>query len=213
MKGSNILWTGLVLLSLTLAGCNEHQETSESEGSSEQMDTDRTAKNMNPGSHVDPKNHTDPNLTGGGRIGDDTMTPSRSIVDNATSNKKLTTFVSLLKNANMVKALSGTGPYTVFAPTEDAFKALPGGTLEDLMKAENRQRLEEIINHHLVSGQLAIADLQDGAILKTAGGQQLKVSKKDGKVMINGALIEEPDGMSSNGVLHAIDKVLMPEKQ
>ncbi|WP_018477176.1 fasciclin domain-containing protein [Pontibacter roseus] len=208
MKAKNIFFTGLALMGLSLMSCADHEESSQSEGSTEYIDEDKAARNMAPPSHVDQKNDAEP--VGGGRVGDDTMTPSRNIVENATNNQNMVTFVSMLKSADMVGTLNGTGPYTLFAPNEAAFKALPGGRLEDLMKDENRQQLEQLLNNHLVAGKLAIADLQDGAMLKTVSGQQLKVSKKDGQVMVNGALIEEPDLMSSNGVLHGINKVLMP---
>ena len=213
MKGTNLLLTGLLLLGLSIAGCDlrRDNETNKEMGSTDRIEADERTRNVNPGSHVDPKDQVDPSKTGGGRIGDDKTVPSRNIVENATANKNLTTFISLVKNANMVNALNGTGPYTVFAPTEEAFQALPEGTLKDLMKTENRQRLEQLINNHLVAGKLTVADLQDGAMLKTTGGQQLKVSKQGNKVTLNGVEVTEADIMSSNGVLHAVNKVLMPQ--
>jgi len=209
MKGTNLLLTGLLLLALSMAGCDlrRDNETNKEMGSTDRIESDERTRNVNPGSHVDPKDHH----TGGGRIGEDTTVPSHNIVENATINKHMTTFVSLVKNANMVDALNGTGPYTVFAPTEEAFEALPGGTLKDLMKTENRQRLQQLINNHLIAGKLTVADLQDGAMLKTAGGQHLKVSKQGNKVTLNGAEITEADILCKNGVLHAVNKVLMPE--
>ncbi|MFD2248180.1 fasciclin domain-containing protein [Pontibacter ruber] len=213
MKRINLIAGGLVLLLGTTAiSCSDKDQRQESPLTEESTDaTSREgARNINPASHVDPKDQTDPSLTGSGDVGDDTMVPSNNIVNNATTSKQLATFTSALKQANLVETLNGTGPYTVFAPTDEAFKALPEGALEDLMKPENKQRLVEVLNNHIVTGKLAAADMQDGAILKTSAGQQLKVSKKGDKVMVNGASVVEADGMSSNGVLHTIDKVLMP---
>lgn len=113
----------------------------------------------------------------------------------------------------MVNNLSGTGPYTVFAPTEEAFEALPDDTLASLKRLENRERLQEILNNHIIAGKLTTNDLQDGSLLKTTAGHQLTVSKRDGQIRINGALIVKPDEMSSNGVLHIIDKVLLVEEE
>ena len=212
MKGTNLVLTGLLVLGLSIAGCDlrRDNETNKEMGSTDRIESDERTRNVNPGSHVDSKDQAS-HKTPRGRIGEDTTVPSHNIVENATINKHMTTFVSLVKNADMVDALNGTGPYTVFAPTEEAFDALPGGTLKDLMKPENRQRLQQLINNHLVSGKLTVADLQDGAMLKTAGGQQLKVSKQGNQVTLNGAQITEADILCKNGVLHAVNKVLMPE--
>lgn len=138
---------------------------------------------------------------------------SRKLLDNAGADGNLITFSSLIRTANLRENLSGTGPYTLLAPTEAAFNALPDSVRESLTAPENRAQLEQLLNNHIIAGKLTTNDLQDGAILKTAAGHQLKVSKQNGQVRINSALVEDPDGMSSNGVLHTIDKVLMPLEQ
>lgn len=146
-------------------------------------------------------------------IGGYEMMPSQSIVENITSAPTLTTLASVLRKAELVRNLSGTGPYTVFAPTNEAFEALPGGTIEDLMKPENRQRLVDILNNHIVAGRLTAEQLQQGAMLKTVGGNQLRVEKQGEKVMVNGAEVVEPNNRSQNGVIHVVSKVLTPQEK
>ena len=144
-------------------------------------------------------------------IGGHEMMPSQNIVENITSAPTLTTMASVLRRADMVTTLSGTGPYTVFAPTNEAFEGLPENTLEDLLKPENRQRLRDILSNHVVTGSLSAEQLQDGAMLKTVGGGQLKVSKRGNQVMVNGAEVQMPNNRSQNGIIHVVNKVLTPE--
>lgn len=206
MKGLPILIAVIVLFSFTIMSCDQRQGAdNQTEGESTELSQNKTIAKPD-------RLLVDPGTTAQANPGDGdaAMVSSRNIVDNAAMDKELTTFVSLLRSANMVSNLSGTGPYTVFAPSEAGFKALPGSTLKDLMKPDNQARLREILNNHIISGKLAIDDLQDGTILKTAAGEQVKVSKRDGQVMINGALILESDAMSKNGVLHTINKLLLP---
>jgi uncharacterized surface protein with fasciclin (FAS1) repeats len=148
----------------------------------------------------------------GPRIGGNEMLPSQKIVENVSSNNDLSVLAGALKQAELVKTLNGTGPYTVFAPDNSAFESLPNGTLEDLMQPKNKQRLTEILNNHVVAGKLTAADLTDGATLKTASGEQLSVTKKGNDVMVNGAKVSQADVESSNGVVHIIDKVLVTEQ-
>lgn len=209
MKGIPIAIAVIVLFGFSVTSCDQRQ------GADNQTDADGTELSQNKTTTQPDRQLSEPATTTQANPGDGdaAMESSRNIVDNAATDKELTTFVSLLRTANMVSNLSGTGPYTVFAPSEAGFKALPGSTLEDLMKPENRDKLREILNNHIISGKLAIDDLQDGTILKTAAGQQLKVSKRDGQVMINGAMIEDSDAMSKNGVLHTINKLLLPAEE
>ncbi len=138
------------------------------------------------------------------------MLPSKSILENVAANPKLSVLASILRKTDLMKDLTGTGPYTIFAPTNDAFNALPAGTIADLMKPENKARLVAILKNHVVAGKTSAADLQDGNTLRTMADAHLQVQKKLDEVMISGAEIEKPDNMSTNGVIHVINKVLLP---
>ncbi len=144
-------------------------------------------------------------------VGGANMVASKNIVENALNSADHTTLVAAVKEAGLVETLSGTGPFTVFAPTNEAFDALPKGTVETLLKPENKKKLTTILTYHVVPGMIKAADLKDGQKLKTVQGEDLMVSVKDGKVMINGATVTIADAVSSNGVTHIIDKVLMPK--
>ena len=202
------LTTGLLVFFLGAAAlsCSDKDQRKESPLAQGATFTQGSTTASNAGA----RDHLDTALTGTGAGGDDTMVPSNNLVANAMASQQLTIFTSLLKQADLENTLNGTGPYTVFAPTDEAFRALPEGAIEDLMKPENKQRLVEVLHNHIVTGKLAAADMQDGALLKTSGGQQLKVSKQGEKMMVNGATVVKADGRSHNGVLHTVDKVLMP---
>lgn len=122
-----------------------------------------------------------------------------------------TTLVAAVTAAGLVETLSGTGAFTVFAPTNAAFAALPAGTVENLLKPERKEMLTGILTSHVVAGNVMAADLTEGQIVKTLNGQDLKVSVKEGKVMINGANVTTADLAGSNGVVHILDAVLLPE--
>jgi uncharacterized surface protein with fasciclin (FAS1) repeats len=143
-------------------------------------------------------------------VGGAMMVPSKNIVENAANANNVTTLVAAVKAADLVGTLSGPGPFTVFAPTDDAFKKLPAGTVENLVKPENKEKLTKILTYHVVPGTMTAADLKDGQTLKTVNGAELKVTVKDGAVMINGAKVAIADVISSNGVTHVIEEVLMP---
>jgi uncharacterized surface protein with fasciclin (FAS1) repeats len=145
-------------------------------------------------------------------VGGAMMTPDKDIVDNAANSKDHTTVVAAVKAAGLVETLKGAGPFTVFAPTNAAFEALPAGTVEGLLKPENKQKLTTVLTYHVVPGALKAADMKDGQELTTVEGEKLKVSVKDGQVMVGGATVTIPDVVSSNGVTHVIDKVLLPAK-
>ncbi|WP_354355518.1 fasciclin domain-containing protein [Pedobacter sp. UYP30] len=147
----------------------------------------------------------------GVEVGGAMMVPSKNIVENAVNSKDHTTLVAAVKAAGLVETLSGKGPFTVFAPTNEAFDKVPKATLENLMKPAMKADLTKILTYHVVSGALKAADLKDGMELTTVQGEKLKVSVKDGKVMINGSTVTIPDIMDSNGVTHVIDQVLMPK--
>ncbi|MBA3972371.1 MAG: fasciclin domain-containing protein [Bacteroidetes bacterium] len=138
------------------------------------------------------------------------MVPSKNIVENAIGSSDHTTLVAAVTQAGLAETLTGTGPFTVFAPTNAAFGAVPKATLDNLMKPAMKADLTKILTYHVVPGALKAADLSDGQELTTVQGQKLKVSVKGGKVMIDGATVTIADVVSSNGVTHVIDGVLMP---
>jgi len=147
----------------------------------------------------------------GVEVGGAMMLPSKNIVENAAASADHTTLVAAVQQAGLAETLSGTGPFTVFAPTNEAFAKVPKAALDNLMKPEMKADLGKILTYHVVSGALKAADLIDGQELTTVQGQKLKVSVKDGVVMIGGATVTIADVVSSNGVTHVIDSVLMPE--
>lgn len=143
-------------------------------------------------------------------VGGAMMVPSKNIVENAVGSSDHTTLVAAVKAAGLVETLSGTGPFTVFAPTNAAFAALPAGTVDNLLKPEMKGDLTKVLTYHVVAGALKAADLTDGMELTTVEGEKLKVTVKDGKVMVGNATVTIADVVSSNGVTHVIDTVLMP---
>jgi uncharacterized surface protein with fasciclin (FAS1) repeats len=136
----------------------------------------------------------------------------KDIVDVAIGSPDHTTLVAAVTAAGLVETLKGTGPFTVFAPSNAAFAALPKGTVEGLLKPEKKAALTNILTYHVVAGAVKAADLKDGQKVKTLQGEELKVSIKGGKVMINGANVTAADLEGSNGVVHVVDGVLMPKK-
>lgn len=132
------------------------------------------------------------------------------IVALAQGNEDLSTLVQAVTAAELVETLQGEGPYTVFAPTNDAFAALPDGTLDDLLLPENQDQLTEILTYHVVPQEAMAADLQDGQTLTTVQGDELQVSVDGDTVMINDATVTTADVDASNGVVHVIDGVLTP---
>ena len=141
-----------------------------------------------------------------------TPAASKDIVDVAIGSPDHTTLVSAVTAAGLVETLKGAGPFTVFAPTNAAFAALPAGTVEGLLKPDSKTALTSILTYHVVAGDVKAADLKDGQKVKTLQGEELAVSIKDGKVMINGANVTAADLTGSNGVVHVVDAVLMPKK-
>lgn len=145
-------------------------------------------------------------------VGGANMVPSKNIVENAVGSADHTTLVAAVTAAGLAETLSGAGPFTVFAPTNAAFEKLPAGAVQNLLKPEMKADLTSVLTYHVVPGVFKAADLKDGQKLKTVQGKELTVSVKDGKVMIDGATVTIPDVISSNGVTHVIDGVLMAKK-
>lgn len=135
---------------------------------------------------------------------------AQDIVDLAVGQDNLKTLVAAVKAAGLVDALKGKGPFTVFAPTDAAFAALPAGTLEMLLKPENKDKLVAILTYHVVAGQVMSTDLSNGQEAATVQGEKVKVSIYGGKVKISGANVIAADVKASNGVVHVIDAVILP---
>jgi uncharacterized surface protein with fasciclin (FAS1) repeats len=136
---------------------------------------------------------------------------SNTVVDIAIGSPDHTTLVAAVQAAGLVETLNGYGPFTVFAPTNAAFEALPAGTVEGLLEPESKEALTGILTFHVVSGNVMSGDLSDGQEVTTLNGQTLTVSIQDGKVMIGGATVVAADLAGTNGVVHVIDTVLLPE--
>ena len=133
------------------------------------------------------------------------------IVDTAAGNESFSTLVAAVKAAGLVETLKGEGPLTVFAPTNEAFAALPEGTVEDLLKPENRDKLTAILTYHVVPGKVMSTDLKDDMMAKTVQGQEVKIDLDNGP-MVEGAKIVNADIGTDNGVIHVIDKVILPKE-
>ena len=131
------------------------------------------------------------------------------IVDTAKSVGTFKTLTAALDAADKTAMLKEKGPYTVFAPTDEAFAALPKGTVEDLLKPENKEKLGKILAYHVLSGKVSAADVKTMKA-KTANGAELNIVVKDGTVMVNDAKVVKADVVADNGIIHVIDKVLMP---
>jgi uncharacterized surface protein with fasciclin (FAS1) repeats len=132
------------------------------------------------------------------------------IVVVAVDNSSLSTLVAAIKAAGLVEALQAEGPFTVFAPNNDAFAKLPTGALEDLLKPENKMKLAGILKNHVVKGRVMAADVKPG-MAKTLNGKKVELAKPNGKVTYGGAAVIEADIPASNGVIHIIDTVVMAD--
>jgi uncharacterized surface protein with fasciclin (FAS1) repeats len=133
------------------------------------------------------------------------------IVDTAIAAGSFKTLATALQAAGLVGTLKGEGPFTVFAPTDEAFSKLPAGTVESLLKPENKEKLKAILLYHVVSGDVTAAQVVKLSSAKTVNGQDLKLKVNDGTVLINDAKVVKADVLASNGVIHVIDTVLLPK--
>ncbi|MGB9318551.1 MAG: fasciclin domain-containing protein [Pseudolabrys sp.] len=155
-------------------------------------------------------------------VGGAPMYPSKNIVQNAVNSKDHTTLVAAVKAAGLVDTLQSPGPFTVFAPTNEAFAKLPAGTVDTLLKPENKKTLTNVLTYHVLPGRLSAKDLMEKirtgngkAMLKTVEGEDLTFAEKDGKLWIwdakgGSAQVTIRNVMQSNGVIHVIDTVLLP---
>jgi uncharacterized surface protein with fasciclin (FAS1) repeats len=123
--------------------------------------------------------------------------------------KNMTTLKKSVNASGLDQVLSSTGPFTVFAPSDRAFGKLDKSVLDNLLKPENKTKLVDVLNHHVVAGKIQFKDLKDGEKLKAVDGKELSVHVKDGAVSIDGAKIEQHDVQTSNGVIHSLDSVMI----
>lgn len=193
MRKQQILFASALVLSMAFVSCADS-------GTSDTTTVDTTA------TMTTPPATTDANAANAGMI-----MPSNTVVQNAAASSDHTTLVAAIKAAGLDNTLSGAGPYTVFAPTNAAFEKLPAGTVDNLLKPENKDQLTKILTYHVVPGNVKAADLKDGQMVKTVQGQELKVRINGNNVMIGDATVTNPNIESSNGVIHVVDAVLMPK--
>lgn len=135
----------------------------------------------------------------------------KDIVDTAVGAGQFKTLAAALNAAGLIETLKGGGPFTVFAPTDEAFAKLPKGTVEELLKPENKAKLTAILTYHVVPGKVMAADVVKVKDAKTVQGGSIKVNASRGKVMVDGANVVKADIGASNGVIHVVDTVLMPK--
>lgn len=141
----------------------------------------------------------------------DCGTCDKTVVEVAVQGDDFSTLVAAVKAAGLVETLSGDGPFTVFAPTNEAFAKLPEGTVEDLLKPENKEKLISILTYHVVPGKVMAKDVVKLDKAKTVQGSNVKIKVKDGTVMIDKAKVAKADISCKNGVIHVIDKVILPK--
>jgi uncharacterized surface protein with fasciclin (FAS1) repeats len=133
-----------------------------------------------------------------------------NIVETAVNHGSFKTLVTAVKAADLVETLTSEGPFTVFAPMDDAFGKLPEGTVETLVKPENKEQLTSILTYHVLAGKIMSTDLSDGMKAKTVNGKEVTVHLKEGKVFINDAEVVVADVETDNGIIHAVNNVIMP---
>lgn len=135
----------------------------------------------------------------------------KDIVDTAVAAGDFKTLATALQSAGLVDTLKGKGPFTVFAPTDEAFAKLPAGTVEDLLKPENHEKLVAILTYHVVPGKVMSKDVVKLHEAKTVNGKDVKIMAEGGKVMVDNANVVKTDIACSNGVIHVIDSVILPQ--
>ena len=140
------------------------------------------------------------------------LASDKDIVDTAVEAGQFKTLAAALEAAGLVSTLKGAGPFTVFAPTDEAFAKLPAGTVENLLKPENKQQLTEILTYHVVTGKVMAADVAGIDEAKSVNGKIIDIEVEGSTVKVNDAAVTAVDIAASNGVIHVIDKVIMPPK-
>jgi uncharacterized surface protein with fasciclin (FAS1) repeats len=137
----------------------------------------------------------------------------KDIVDTAVAAGSFKTLAKALEAAGLVETLKGAGPFTVFAPTDEAFAKLPAGTLEALLKPENKPKLQRILTSHVVTGKIMAADVARTSSAKAVSGATLAIASHDGSVTVSGARVVQADIDTTNGVIHVIDSVILPKDE
>ena len=137
----------------------------------------------------------------------------KDIVDTAVAAGSFKTLAKALQAADLVQTLKGTGPFTVFAPTDEAFAKLPAGTLDALLKPENKPKLQRILTSHVVPGKVMAADVVKTSSAKAVSGVTLTIASRDGGVTVDGAKVVKTDIAATNGVIHVIDSVILPKDE
>jgi len=145
------------------------------------------------------------------QIGCKETAEQKDVVDTAVGAGDFTTLVTAIKAADLVETLKGKGPFTVFAPTDEAFAKLPAGTVENLLKPENKQKLVSILTYHVVPGKVMASEVVKLADAKTVNGQSLTITVEGEMVMVDSAKVVKTDIECSNGVIHVIDAVVLPK--
>ena len=136
---------------------------------------------------------------------------NKDIVETALAAGSFKTLAKALQAADLVDTLKGQGPFTVFAPTDDAFAKLPAATLSDLLKAENKQKLQRILTYHVVSGRVSSAEVVKLRTAKAVSGDTIDITANGGTVRVDNARVVKTDIAASNGIIHVIDTVIMPD--
>jgi uncharacterized surface protein with fasciclin (FAS1) repeats len=136
---------------------------------------------------------------------------NQDIVDTAVAAGSFQTLATALQSADLVETLKGKGPYTVFAPTDEAFGKLPAETLNDLLKPENKKKLQRILTYHVVPGRVSSTDVAKLRTAKTVSGDTIDINASGGTVMVDGARVVKTDVQASNGIIHVIDSVILPD--
>jgi uncharacterized surface protein with fasciclin (FAS1) repeats len=148
-------------------------------------------------------------MTAVAAMGTPSFAADKDVVDTAVAAGNFTTLVAAVQAAGLVDTLKGAGPFTVFAPTDDAFAALPAGTVEDLLKPENKEKLTKILTYHVVPGKVMSTDLTNGMKAATVEGAEVTITTEGG-VKVNDANVTTADIEATNGVIHVIDAVILP---
>lgn len=136
----------------------------------------------------------------------------KDIVETASAAGSFNTLVAAVQAAGLTETLEGEGPFTVFAPTDEAFAKLPDGTVEMLLKPENKDKLVAILTYHVIPGKVTSAEVAGMTSAKTVKGEEITIKAADGKVMVDDATVIKADVPASNGIIHVIDAVIMPEE-
>ncbi len=188
MKTNAILLSVLGTAAILITSCGKTETTSESSAATETEGTPAAGQSA---------------------VVDDVS--KKDIVKIAVGSKDHSTLVTAVKAAELVDTLTNAGPFTVFAPTNAAFDKLPTGTVENLLKPENKDKLADILQYHVLIGGYPAERFTDGATIGTAGGPAVKITVKDGKVIVNGSATVVGTVEASNGIVHVVDAVLLPQ--